>query len=191
MWDLWWIKWYGVGFLRVLTFPLPILIPPNAPYSSIIWGWHNRPTYLVDSVSPHSTKKKTDYKSSTGGVSHHLPGHTTYNQSYILHSAEHSIATYSVVTYQTTNVGEYSDHSGFKHLPETAIVRFSFFFSVPPSKCWERTLKKATAPIWQLHSRLWFKIFIPLVVTHASPVHSKKRYLRTTEHPSMRELNYQ
>jgi hypothetical protein len=30
------------GFLRVLWFPLPILIPPNAPYSSIIRGWYNK-----------------------------------------------------------------------------------------------------------------------------------------------------
>jgi hypothetical protein len=35
----------GAGFLRVLRFPLPILIPPTAPHSSstIIRGWHNRP----------------------------------------------------------------------------------------------------------------------------------------------------
>jgi hypothetical protein len=33
----------GAGFLRVVRFPLPILIPPNAPYSSIIRGWYNRP----------------------------------------------------------------------------------------------------------------------------------------------------
>jgi hypothetical protein len=34
----------GVGFLRVLRFPLPILIPPTVPHSSsIIWGWYNRP----------------------------------------------------------------------------------------------------------------------------------------------------
>jgi hypothetical protein len=26
----------GVGYLRVLQFPLPFL---NAPYSTIIWGW--------------------------------------------------------------------------------------------------------------------------------------------------------
>jgi hypothetical protein len=26
-----------------LGFPLPILIPPIAPPSSIIWGWYNRP----------------------------------------------------------------------------------------------------------------------------------------------------
>jgi hypothetical protein len=30
-------------FLRVLRFPLPILIPPTAPHSSIIRGWYNRP----------------------------------------------------------------------------------------------------------------------------------------------------
>jgi hypothetical protein len=34
----------GQVFLRVLLFPLPILIPPTAPHSSsIIWGWCNRP----------------------------------------------------------------------------------------------------------------------------------------------------
>jgi hypothetical protein len=32
------------GFLRVLSFPLPIFIPPTAPQEplSIIWGWYNR-----------------------------------------------------------------------------------------------------------------------------------------------------
>jgi hypothetical protein len=33
----------GAGFLRVLRFPLSILIPPTAPHSSIIRGWCNRP----------------------------------------------------------------------------------------------------------------------------------------------------
>jgi hypothetical protein len=33
----------GAGFLRVLRFPLPILIPPIAPHSSIARGWYNRP----------------------------------------------------------------------------------------------------------------------------------------------------
>jgi hypothetical protein len=34
----------GAGFLRVLRFPLPIVIPPTAPHSSsIIRGWYNRP----------------------------------------------------------------------------------------------------------------------------------------------------
>jgi hypothetical protein len=31
------------GFLRVLRFPLPILIPPNDSYSSIIRSWHSKP----------------------------------------------------------------------------------------------------------------------------------------------------
>jgi hypothetical protein len=35
----------GAGFLRVLRFPLPILIPQTAPHlsSSIIRGWPSRP----------------------------------------------------------------------------------------------------------------------------------------------------
>jgi hypothetical protein len=35
----------GTGLVRVLRFPLPILIPPTAPHSSssIIRGWYNRP----------------------------------------------------------------------------------------------------------------------------------------------------
>jgi hypothetical protein len=32
----------GASFLRVLLFPLSILIPLNAPYSFIIRGWYNR-----------------------------------------------------------------------------------------------------------------------------------------------------
>jgi hypothetical protein len=54
----------GAGFLRVLRFPLPILIPPTAPQSSslIIRGWYNRPT-VADVPSglrltpPRETKK--------------------------------------------------------------------------------------------------------------------------------------
>jgi hypothetical protein len=33
----------GAGFLRARRFPLPILIPPNTPYSFIIRGWYNGP----------------------------------------------------------------------------------------------------------------------------------------------------
>jgi hypothetical protein len=43
MWDLWWTRWHWGGFVQLLQFPLPILLPPNAPYSSIIWDWYNRP----------------------------------------------------------------------------------------------------------------------------------------------------
>jgi hypothetical protein len=48
----------GTGFLRVLRFPLPILIPPIAPHSpsSIIWGLYNRPEVAAvprDLVPPH------------------------------------------------------------------------------------------------------------------------------------------
>jgi hypothetical protein len=33
IWDLWWTKsGTGASLLRVLRFPLPILIPPTAPY---------------------------------------------------------------------------------------------------------------------------------------------------------------
>jgi hypothetical protein len=49
----------GAGFLRVLWFPLPILIPPTAPYkySSITLGWNNRPTGLI-LIPPHVGNKK-------------------------------------------------------------------------------------------------------------------------------------
>jgi hypothetical protein len=33
----------GAGFLRVLQFPLSILIPATVPYSSVIRGWYNGP----------------------------------------------------------------------------------------------------------------------------------------------------
>jgi hypothetical protein len=52
----------GAGFLRVLRFPLPILIPPKAPYSSIIRGWYNTPingrrTKWIRLIPPQETKK--------------------------------------------------------------------------------------------------------------------------------------
>jgi hypothetical protein len=39
----------GVGFLRVLRFPLPI-IPPDAPYAPVIQGW-----YRQANVPPYET----------------------------------------------------------------------------------------------------------------------------------------
>jgi hypothetical protein len=49
----------GTGFLRVLRFPLPILIPPTAPHSSssIIWGWYNRPISRLSLTPPKETKR--------------------------------------------------------------------------------------------------------------------------------------
>jgi hypothetical protein len=51
----------GVGFLRVLRFPLPIFIPPIAPQSpsSIIWGLYNRPEVAAVPIglSPTPLKK--------------------------------------------------------------------------------------------------------------------------------------
>jgi hypothetical protein len=35
-WDLWRKKWHWSGFLSVLQFPLPILIPPTAAHSLIV-----------------------------------------------------------------------------------------------------------------------------------------------------------
>jgi hypothetical protein len=59
----------GAGFLWVLQFPLPILIPTTAPHSSIIRGWYNssvrgRRTKRTE-VSPPSQKTK---KKSTDGM---------------------------------------------------------------------------------------------------------------------------
>jgi hypothetical protein len=62
MWDLWWKKWRWAGFLRVLQFTLPILIPPVAPQSpsSIIWGWYNMPVVAAvpSGLSLTSLRKK-------------------------------------------------------------------------------------------------------------------------------------
>jgi hypothetical protein len=54
----------GAGFVRVLRFPLPILIPPTAPQTlSIIRGWYNRPTVAdvpseLSLTPPRETKKQ-------------------------------------------------------------------------------------------------------------------------------------
>jgi hypothetical protein len=53
----------GAGFLRVLRFPLPILIPQTVPHSPcIIRFWYNRPVsgpkHQIDPVSPHPKKIK-------------------------------------------------------------------------------------------------------------------------------------
>jgi hypothetical protein len=50
----------GAGFLRVLRFPLPILIPRTAPHSlsSIIRGWYDRPISGHSLAPPQETTKK-------------------------------------------------------------------------------------------------------------------------------------
>jgi hypothetical protein len=59
----------GAGFLWVFLFPLPLLIPLNAPYSSIIQGGYNRPIKGRRSketqshpTPPHEIKKKLKKK---------------------------------------------------------------------------------------------------------------------------------
>jgi hypothetical protein len=49
----------GAGSLRVLWFPLPILIPTTPPSSSIIWGWYNRPNtgQCTKWIQPHPTPR--------------------------------------------------------------------------------------------------------------------------------------
>jgi hypothetical protein len=73
-------------FLRVLPFPLPILIPPTAPHSSsIIRGWYNRPVsgqrtkWTQSHPNPKKLKKKelnhtcpfTHFYSQTINIFHH------------------------------------------------------------------------------------------------------------------------
>jgi hypothetical protein len=64
----------GAGFLRVLWFPLPILIPPTAPHlSSIIRGWYNRPVsgrrtkWTQSHPTPRDLKKTSCFRKSKGG----------------------------------------------------------------------------------------------------------------------------
>jgi hypothetical protein len=84
----------GRCILRVLRFPLPILIPPSSPYSSIIRGWYNGPAYQVDSVSPYPKKiKKTtsSFALSSSFSPHHQQWRTyvaevVYNSKKAIHS---------------------------------------------------------------------------------------------------------
>jgi hypothetical protein len=52
----------GEIFLRIILFPLTILIPLNAPRSSINRGWYNRPASVqrtkCTQTHPHATNFK-------------------------------------------------------------------------------------------------------------------------------------
>jgi hypothetical protein len=57
----------GIGFLRVLRFPLPICTPPTAPHSSssIIRGWYNRPNMGRRTKWTHSQPMRKIKKNKT------------------------------------------------------------------------------------------------------------------------------
>jgi hypothetical protein len=74
----------GAGFLLVPRFPLPILIPPNDPYSCIIRGWYNGPisgrrTKWTES-QPTSRNKLQAY---LGDIAGSVPDHGN-KASYVL-----------------------------------------------------------------------------------------------------------
>jgi hypothetical protein len=58
----------GPGFLQILRFLLPILIPPNVPHSSITPSWCNRPTLAVPNGLSHSLPR---IRGGGGGLSTH------------------------------------------------------------------------------------------------------------------------
>jgi hypothetical protein len=63
MWVLWWTNWHWGRFLRVLRFPVPILIPPTTPQSSSGAGTIGQLVADVPSglslTPPQETKKKS------------------------------------------------------------------------------------------------------------------------------------
>jgi hypothetical protein len=73
----------GAGFLRVLRFPLPILITPTAPHSSssIIRGWYNRwvsgrrNKWTQSHPTPRNLKKKQL-------ICHHIRSQSLYRLWY-------------------------------------------------------------------------------------------------------------
>jgi hypothetical protein len=102
----------GVGFLRVLRFPLPILIPPIAPQSpsSIIRSWYNRP------VSGRCTKWTQ---------SHPTPRKRTRPRWKYLYSHKYAVLitlrVLTVMKYVAHNLLRKRDH--FHHRPsETSLL---------------------------------------------------------------------
>jgi hypothetical protein len=67
----------AAGFLRVLRFPLTIRIPPIAPqssssssFTSIIWGWYNRPNSVRSTkwTQSHHIKNINNLQGSVKGA---------------------------------------------------------------------------------------------------------------------------
>jgi hypothetical protein len=48
------------GFLRILWFQLPILIPPNTPKPSITRCQYKRPAYKVNNILPHHYEREKE-----------------------------------------------------------------------------------------------------------------------------------
>jgi hypothetical protein len=65
----------AVGILRVLQFPLTIFIPPNASYSTVIWGFYGRPISdrCTKWTQSHPIKQNLKKKMSIGVYAHPPP----------------------------------------------------------------------------------------------------------------------
>jgi hypothetical protein len=95
----------GLDFLRVLRFPLPILIQPTAPRSSsIIRGWYNRPISAqvpsglsltpteetVDFTIPTQAHFRYRYLSSSASIRTYLPTYKTIEERALSYSCENT-----------------------------------------------------------------------------------------------------
>jgi hypothetical protein len=93
-----------VGSLRALRFPLPILIPPNAPHSSIIWGWYNRPNSgrRTKWTQSHTTKNKKFWEELIAYFPWYDTGHVEHaasNNSYVVACVFVTAATFLPTRY--------------------------------------------------------------------------------------------
>jgi hypothetical protein len=75
MWDLWWTKFYWGRFLRVLRFPLPILIPPTVPHSSSWSGADTIGQLVADVPSGLSLTPPQEPKTKKRKVRYNVPLH--------------------------------------------------------------------------------------------------------------------
>jgi hypothetical protein len=61
LWKLGWTKWHWGSLFPSSFCPLLILIPPNAPYISVVWGWYNE-NLVADIPSGLSVTQPQDIK---------------------------------------------------------------------------------------------------------------------------------